>query len=68
MEKLIELLGQRRVWAAITGVLSFVCATLKIDLGVDIAGSTDVLLSLGSALGALLSAMLAAHSYISPKK
>jgi len=68
MEKVLELLKQRRVWAGIVGIITFVLATLKVTVNVDVPVLTDLLTALGGAISALVTAGLALWSFLKPKK
>lgn len=68
MEQVIELLKQRRVWAGIVGSVTFTLGMVGVTLSYDSVQLTDLLLAVGQALGALIPAVLALYSYLSPKK
>lgn len=67
MEKVLELLKQRRVWAGVVSVLVFVLAYFKIELP-DEATLIDTLTQVGTAVSALIPGLLALWSYFNPKK
>jgi len=64
----LELLKQRRVWATIVGVIAFLLTSFKIEFGVDQGTLTDLLTNIGVAVSSLVSAGLALHSFLKPKK
>ena len=68
MSKFIELIKQRRVWAGVVGVTAFVLSVIRVDFQVDVDLLTNLLSELGSGIAALISALLALHSYVNPKK
>lgn len=68
MEKFLELIKQRRVWAGIVGVVAFIITTLNLGFEIDVPILTDLLTGLGLAVAALVQSALALHSYFSPKK
>lgn len=75
MEKFKNLLGQRRVWAAIVASLVYLFTWLGLDYIPDPNGLTDILLNLGvvtakaiETFGMLVTAVLALLSYFKPKK
>jgi len=75
MNKTIELLKQRRVWAGLVGVLTVTFGVLGLDYIEDQATLIDLLFNLGillsqiiESVGALISAGLALWSYFAPKK
>ena len=68
MQTLLELLKQRRVWAAITGFIAFALTLFKFTFEIDVPVLTDLLTSFGSALSLLISSGLALWSYFQPKK
>ena len=67
MDKLVEHLSNRRVWAAIVSVLSFLLGAMKVKYNVDVPVLTDLLTAFGGGLSATLTAGLALHSYNNPK-
>lgn len=67
MEKFLELIGQRRVWAGIIGVVAFLVTTLSLTIDLDVPVLTDLLTNFGIALAALIQAGLALWSYFKPK-
>lgn len=67
MEKILELLNQRRVWAAIVSTLVFILGVFSISLP-DQATLIDILTQIGSAIAALIPGILALLSYFRPKK
>ena len=67
MNKLLELLVQRRVWSGIVGAGGFVLALFSVDLP-NAEGLTEVLANFGAALAPLIAAALALHSFLFPKK
>lgn len=68
MEKILELLKQRRVWAGIISGLVFVVGMFGVTWDLDTQTLVDLLTQLGSAIAALVTAVLALHSYFKPKK
>lgn len=68
MEKIIELLGQRRIWAGIVGAISFLLTMLHFNFQLDVPFVTDVLAASGGALATLITSALALWSYFKPKK
>jgi protein-S-isoprenylcysteine O-methyltransferase Ste14 len=67
MEKILELLNQRRVWAAIVSTLVFILGVFSISLP-DQATLIDILTQIGSAIATLIPGILALLSYFRPKK
>lgn len=67
MDKVLHLIGQRRVWAGILGVVVFILTTLKVNLDLDIPLLTELLTSAGVAAVALVQAILSLWSYLKPK-
>jgi len=63
MQKILELLSQRRVWAGIVSVLAFFLPSV----GIDIPVLTDLLTSFGGAIASLAVAGLSLWSYFKPK-
>jgi len=68
MNKLLELLSQRRIWAGMVGVVAFLVSTLDLGLNIDVPVLTDLLTEFGMALAALIPSVLALLSYFKPKK
>ena len=68
MEKTIELLQQRRIWAGLIGFIAFASTLFNLGLDLDIEFLTDNLTSFGVALASLIQAVLALWSYFKPKK
>ena len=67
MEKVITLLEQRRVWAAVVGIAAFTLTALNVDMNLDVPFITDQLTMIGIALANLLTGLLALWSYLKPK-
>ena len=67
MNKLIEVLVNRRVWAAIVGLGAFILNALHSNYQVDVPGVTDALSTVGNALALLIPGLLALWSYLKPK-
>jgi len=67
MDKVLHLIGQRRVWAGILGAVAFVLTALNVGLDLDVPLLTDMLTELGLAVIALVQAALAIWSYVKPK-
>ena len=67
MNQIIKLLSQRRVWAGIVGVITFIITTLGLTQNYDGVVLTDLLTAIGQALAALIPAVLALWSYIQPR-
>jgi membrane associated rhomboid family serine protease len=74
MNKLLELITQRRIWAGIVGVATVIFGWLGISLIHDPNTLTDLLLNLGATIaklvemiGGLVAAGLAIWSYFRPK-
>lgn len=63
----MELLRQRRVWAALVSVLAFFASYLHLNFQFDVPVITDLLTAFGGALAATMSAVLALWSYLKPK-
>ena len=68
MKKLLELLSQRRVWAAILGGVVALLSVLSIDYSLDVDFLGNTLANLFQAASSVLAAGLALHSYFYPKK
>jgi len=68
MNKLLELLSQRRIWAGMVSVVAFLVSTLDLGLNIDVPVLTDLLTDFGMALAALIPSILALWSYFKPKK
>jgi len=68
MNKALELLKQRRVWAGIVGTLGFLATALGLGIEIDTENLTEALTAAGTALSALITALLALSSYFQPKK
>ena len=66
MEKIIELLAQRRIWAGIVGFVAFLAQLLELDI--DTEALNKLLMETGSAFATLVTAGLALHSFFKPKK
>jgi len=64
MDKLITLLGQRRIWISIVSTLAFFLPSI----GIDIPVLTDLLTAFGGAIASFIVAGLALLSYLKPKK
>lgn len=64
---MLELLKQRRVWAAVVAAVSIVLSILHIDFQIDVPVVTDLLTSWGGALADLIVGTLALWSYLKPK-
>ncbi len=64
MDKIITLLGQRRIWVGIVSTLAFFLPSI----GIDIPVLTDLLTAFGGAIASLIVAGLALWSYAFPKK
>ena len=69
LNQILTLLKQRRIWAGLIGVVTFVITAfnLPVELG-DTATLTDLLANFGDSLAMLLTSVLALHSYFFPKK
>ena len=65
--QILELLSQRRIWAGIVGVVSFVLTLFAINFQIDVPVLTDLLTSFGGALSQFIMAGLALWSYFKPK-
>lgn len=65
--KILELLKQRRIWAAIVWAMTIALAILKINYQIDVPLLTDLLTSFFGALSNLIIAGLALWSYFKPK-
>lgn len=68
MEKVLQLLKQRRVWAGIVGVAAFLLTTLNVGFEIDVPVLTDLLTAFGGAVSTLITAGLALWSFFKPKK
>ena len=68
MNQILELLKQRRVWAGIVSVITFVLTTLNINYTYDVVTLTDLLYAIGQSLSLLIPGLLALWSYLQPKK
>ena len=75
MEKLIEILNQRRVWSGIVATATVLFGWLGLDFVQDPNTLIDLLANFGvalakviEALGALVAGALALWSYIKPKE
>lgn len=64
---ILELLKQRRIWAGIVGVISFVLTSFSINFQINVPVLTDLLTSFGGALSQLIIAGLALWSFFKPK-
>jgi hypothetical protein len=67
MEKFLELIKQRRLWAGLVGVLAFLLTLLKANCQIDVPVLTDLLTTAGGAVASLVTALLALWSYFKPK-
>jgi len=68
MNKTLELLKQRRVWAGIVGTLGFLATALGLGIDIDTENLTETLTAMGTAISALITGALALSSYFQPKK
>ncbi|MBI4137446.1 hypothetical protein HY469_05280 [Candidatus Roizmanbacteria bacterium] len=68
MQKVLELIKQRRVWAGIIGVVVFVFAAFNFSPDIDAPVVTDMLTAIGVAVASLVQAVLALWSYLRPKQ
>lgn len=68
MEKFIELLKQRRIWAGIVGTLAFVLSIFNTGIQIDVPVITELLANFGTALAALITSVLSLLSYFKPKQ
>lgn len=68
MNKVIELLSQRRIWSGIVGVTAFILMVFHINYQIDVPLLTDILTSVGGGLAMLIPALLSLWSYFFPKK
>ena len=68
MDKFLELIAQRRVWAGVIGAVVFALGILGVQW-TDAGGELpDLLMEVGKALGALVVSVLALWSYLKPKQ
>lgn len=68
MNKILELIKQRRVWASVIGVVLFLAGVFGVDWGVDSTKLTDLVTNVGVAVANLFAAFLALWSYLKPKQ
>ncbi len=68
MEQVLHLLKQRRVWAGIVGVGTFVLTMAGASWDGDAETLTNLLHAVGESAAALISGGLALWSYLNPKK
>ncbi len=67
MNKLLELLKQRRIWSALVGVMAFAINALHLTWQIDVPLLTDLLTNFGGAVALLIPAGLALWSFLKPK-
>lgn len=67
MNKIIDLLSQRRIWSFIVSIVSFTLMALHANYQIDVPVLTDILTSVGGALAMLIPGLLALWSYFFPK-
>ncbi len=68
MKKLLKWLRQRRLWAALVSGGLFVLGMFGVLQNLDAETLTNLLVEVGKAAAALITAVLALHSYLKPKK
>ncbi len=68
LEKTLELLSQRRVWAGISGTIAIVLQLLGANIDFDPASLTDAMMQLIQAIAAIAAIILPVASYFFPKK
>jgi len=68
MNQILHLLRQRRVWAGIVAVVTFVITLFGVNWDGDAEVLTNLLHAVGESAAALISGLLALWSYLYPKK
>lgn len=64
----LNLLSQRRVWAAIIGFTATALSVLHMSWNIDVPVLTELLTDFGGAVSTLATASLALYSFLKPKK
>jgi len=67
MNKILELISQRRLWAGVVGVAGFLLVGFGIQIE-DADSLISILTNLGAAITPLVAAVLALLSFFKPKK
>lgn len=68
LQKVSNLLTQRRVWIAILNTLVLGLSLLKIELNIDIPVLSEMLTNVGVAIVNVITVILSLWSYLHPKK
>ena len=67
MEKILEILKQRRVWAGICALIAFVLPLFGVTATIDVNGAVDAIMKVIEGLSSILAIGLPLWSYFKPK-
>lgn len=67
MNKILELLKQRRVWAGLFATIALILPLVGVNISLDANSLTDAVMKLVDAISSLLAIILPLLSYFKPK-